>query len=301
MLFAVRLSLCLAGFTLSLTACTGGSSSQSSSQNSGHLYAANLDQSGNPEILLFPLPLTGNAAPSLTATGSAGLVIAVDASGDIAVLDGQCHLTIYNAPISNPLKASATFSNGANCTPNVIAGLTFSSSGDLFVTTGGSQINVFAHPFSSASTVAQTITVPALTPRDVALDSSGNLYVAAAGFGASCAFISNALYAFAPPYTGSPTVSSSPCGDFAFFSVVASRSQLFVSRDSGNVTVSTLGGGGGFDITTKINVGSWLAVDGSGNLYLNDGQIHVYTGPVSSSTVPSATLSVSVGSIAIGP
>ncbi len=290
----------------SLLAC-GGNSSMPPNPNptpaAEHLYANSVDPSGTDRLLLFDLPLTSNSVPSFSATTAAVFNrMAVDANGNVATLDINCHLTIYNAPLSSPLVPSATLSSGANCQPGFDAGLAFNAAGDLFVTNGGSEINVFPHPVSAASTVSQVITSPGQGSTDLVFDASGNLYVSAVGIPPPpiCGFISNTIYVFTPPYTAAPTGSGTACGDFAFGSITASKTQVFVSRDNGFVDILPIPIAGiinGVLLSTTTNVGATLAVDQSGNVYVNDGQIRVFASPVSSASTPIVTLNVKVGDI----
>lgn len=215
--------------------------------------------------------------------------MAVDANGNVATLDINCHLTIYNAPLSSPLIPSATLSSGTNCVPGFVAGLAFNAAGDLFVTNGGSAINVFPHPLSSTSTVSEVITSPATEVTDLAIDANGNIYVSALGIPPppTCGFISNSIYVFTPPYTATPASPGTACGDFAFSSIAVSQTQVFFSQDNGFVGILPVSLPPVLNrslLSTTANVGATLGVDHSGNLYVNDGQIRVFAPPVSSST-----------------
>jgi hypothetical protein len=291
-------------FALFLAACGGSSSIPAPTPTPvlEHLYANSVDQNGVDRLLLFDLPLTANSVPSFTATVATFNRLAVDANGNVATLDDACHLTIYNAPLTSPLTPSATLSSGSNCIFGFEAGLTFNAAGDLFVTNGGSEINVFPHPVSAASTVSQVITSPGQVSTDLVFDASGNLYVSAVGIPAPpiCGFISSTIYVFTPPYTATPTGSGTACGDFAFSSIALINTQVFVSQDNGFVNIlpiPTTGILNGMLLKTTTNVGATLAVDHSGSLYVNDGQIHVFSTPISSSSSPSVTLNVKVGDI----
>jgi hypothetical protein len=231
--------------------------------------------------------------------------MAVDASGNVATLDINCHLTIYNAPLSSPLVPSATLSSGASCMPGFTAALAFNTAGDLFVTNGGSEINVFLHPVSAASSVSQVITSPGVASTDLVIDAAGNLYVSADGIPAPpiCS-ISNSIYVFTPPYTATPVSPGTDCGDFVFSSIAVSQTQVFVSQDNGSVGVLPIPLRfitGKLLLATTTNVGATLAVDHSGNLYVNDGQIRVFAPPVSPSSTPIVTLNVKVGDIKFKP
>jgi hypothetical protein len=296
--------------TLFIAACGGNSSTPPNPTPTPvpeHLYANSVDPSGADRLLLFDLPLTSNSVPSFSATAAAAFNrMAVDKNGNIATLDINCHLTIYNAPLSSPLVPSATLSSGANCMPGFTAALAFNSAGDLFVTNGGSEINVFPHPVSAASSVSQIIISPGTASTDLAFDASGNLYVSAVGIPAPpiCGFISNSIYVFTPPYTATPVSPGTDCADFVFSSIAVSQTQVFVSQDNGFVGVLPIPLHFITDkllLATKTNVGATLAVDHSGNLYMNDGQIRVFAPPVSPSSTPIVTLNVKVGDIKFKP
>jgi hypothetical protein len=167
---------------------------------------------------------------------------------------------------------------------------------------GGSEINVFLHPISPASSVSQVITSPGAASTDLVIDATGNLYVSADRIPAPpiCGFISNSIYVFTPPYTATPVSPGTNCADFVFSSIAVSQTQVFVSQDNGLVGVLPIPLRFITDkllLATKTNVGATLAVDHSGNLYVNDGQIRVFAPPVSPSSTPIVTLNVKVGDI----
>jgi len=166
--FAVRLGFgrwAVLTFVMALTACGGDSTSSTSQDHAAeHLYATNTAG----QILKFPLPLTSGSRPSVVVSNHPfNAAIAVDANGTIATSDRAGHLAIYNQPLTSSSAPAAIFNNDTPATNDATQYLAFSTAGDLFAMTGNfatvGQINLFAHPLSSASTVSQVITNPSVT------------------------------------------------------------------------------------------------------------------------------------------
>jgi hypothetical protein len=146
--------------TATLGACSGTTSDaipptcNSTSSASEHLYVVN----GTGELRQFVLPLTSTSIPSVDFFDSIKHdAVAVDSNGNIATADiTEGGVTVYDAPISCLSKASATFSDTTRR-----GDLVFNAAGDLFAI-GQYEIDLYKPPFSSATSVSQT--VDSITP-----------------------------------------------------------------------------------------------------------------------------------------
>jgi hypothetical protein len=274
-----------------LVACGGHSNPTTPPQ---HLYVGNDKASG--QILQYALPITSTSTPTLTVTTTAGTVnvvaLALDSAGNLASGDNAGHLAIFSAPITSSSTASAAFNNGSATNDGQ---LVFNNTGDLFVPTVSTKVNLFNHPLSSASTVSQAITDASLSSAiGAALDSGGNLIVSSTGGSGGN------LAVFGPPYTGAPTVTPAVAGT-AYRKVALNSAQVFVcSVDTGTGRIDvynlplTAASAPAFSMT-NVNIPEAVTFDSSGNLYvgnLGDATIRVFTPPFAASSAPSVTLTV---------
>jgi hypothetical protein len=258
-------------------------------------------------IAQYSLPLSAASAPNFTiaASGANGLSdVCVDASGNLATLSlplvpGGPASTIntYSAPLSAGSAVSASFS-----APTTFSGtgqIAFAS-GALWAATGAGTAAAYAQPLSSSTLPATTVTLPASAANGIALDSTGNLYVAVDLHAGS------EIDVYAPPYTGLPIVSptfGTAEGSGEFRRLAVGGSQLFVGT-SADVEVYSLpitaGSTPAFAIPAA-GGSAGLALDANGNLYAAQaGAILVYAPPFSASSRPALSFSITGSSYVTG-
>jgi len=131
---------------------------------SGNLYVAN--ENGATITKLTP---AGAASTFATSVGTYGL--ASDAAGNIYAAPGGSSIVKFT-----PQGVSSTFATTNLSTPR---GMTFNTSGNLFVANFGNQTIATFTPAGTGSTFLTATGSPG--PNDVAFDSLGNLYVAGNG------------------------------------------------------------------------------------------------------------------------
>ena len=287
-----------------LSACGGSSTPNTGSGSnapSQHLYVSTTTQ-----VFQYALPLTSASVPSAALPVAAG-ALAVDSNGNLAAADGSNHLLIFTAPITSSSTPSATFTNAAADPAGGNGFVAFTPSGDLVASAHNfspppevSQVNVYAHPFSSATTVSQVIKTPSGASIGVAVDGSGNLYVSSQGG------FNGFINVFAPPFTGAPVVSQPAfSADGAYAAVAVNGNQVFVCRDTGflaiyDLPITALSMPSAF-LQLNFNGCFGTAIDSTGKLYAaNRDGIRVYAPPFSSSSVPILTLGGVIGTIAVG-
>ena len=267
---------------------------------SQHLYV-----STGTQILQYPLPLTSASVPSAVLPVAAGAV-AVDANGNLAVTANGNQLLIYTAPITSSSTPSATFVNATADPGGGNEFVAFTPSGDLvasalnFAGPGvASQVNVYTHPFSSATTVSQVIMTPSGTSSGVAVDGNGNIYVSSQGG------FNGFVNVYAPPYTGAPVVSQPAFStDGVFAAIAVNGNQAFVCRDTGFLAIYdlpiTAGSTPSAFLQLNFNGCFGTAIDSTGKLYAaNRDGVRVFAPPFPASSVPILTLNA-VGKIAVG-
>jgi sugar lactone lactonase YvrE len=193
------------GSCLPMTASSLCSPGALTVDSAGNLYVGD---TGNNRVLEFDSPFTtdtvadrvfgttgsftASLCPSPPASTAADLCfpdgIALDASGNLWIADsGNNRIVEYDAPIASGASPSRVFgqgsfssnacgnSNAAFCAPS---GLTFDSSGNLYVAdAANNRVLEFDKPLSTDS-IADRIFGPLANPRGIAIDSMGNLYVA---------------------------------------------------------------------------------------------------------------------------
>ncbi len=169
---------------------------------SGNIYVANdgSENGGADAITVYPAGSNGNVVPSATIDGSkTGLDfpagIALDSSGNIYVANdgsedgGTDTVTVYPAGSNGNVAPSATVS-GSNTGLDDPQGIALDTSGNIYVTNDGSSSGVAdtvtLYPAGSTRNVAPSATVSGSNtgldnPQGIALDASGNIYVANGG------------------------------------------------------------------------------------------------------------------------
>ena len=273
-----------------------------------HLYVPNDNTTG--AVVQYKLPLTNSSSATATLTGAAtsdAISMVMDSSGNFALGDYMGHVHYFGSGFSSTATASVNFNN----TPESTVGqMVFNSAGDLFIASGVAVILEYNHGLTSASTSALTITDISLnTTVGLAFDAAENLYVS------NNSGSSSDIAVFAKPYGSAPTVSHLEATT-AYRKIAVSSTQLFVADvhgATGKIDVYTLpivtGSTPAFSLTAGVNGPEAVALDASGNLYVgNDTNttITVYKAPITSASVPSATVTVSTGAfsifgLAIGP
>lgn len=161
----------------------------------GNLYVA--DSGGGGKIWVFKTPITASSAVDHTITTGLAFPfgVAVDTAGDVFA-SNSTNITEYS-PFGSGNGLTATFGSISNNW-----GLVIGPDSNLYVANGTTdgEIDVYKPPFSNASTVDHTLTIPA-TPVVLyfAFDSAANMYV-------SGNTTTSLLWELAPPYTGAPLV-----------------------------------------------------------------------------------------------
>lgn len=242
-------------------------------------------------------------------TEAAVIATAVDPGGRVAVGNTAGRIEVYAASLAATSTPTATFQNG---TASTVGQMTFNTFGALVVATSGFSINLFAPPFSNATTPAQTLTNGNfIMATGVAVDSSANLYV-------TNATIPGTIFAdvimLASPYTGAATVAQ-PQANVIYGAAAIVGTQLLVLAkttlgsqvDVYNIPL-TAGAPPAFSfaaITTPTFYAS-ITSDPSGRVYIGDpgaGGVDIYNPPYSASSVQAQFLNTqaSLPALATGP
>jgi hypothetical protein len=248
-------------------------------------------------IMQYALPLTASSMPNFTLPFDNVRSLAFDASGDLAAADSTGHVKFFPPPLSATSTPAVSFNTGTG-----FAGIAaFNGAGDLFVTAANG-VNVFAHPFTSASTPSAFITAPSIRSSfALAFDAAQNLYVAADTGKMS-------LLVFAPPYSGTPVITPGVDVVTPYESIAVSANQVIAPalHLPGRVDVYGLpltaastpnagieSGSGG------INGPNSVALDAAGNLYVmntGNGSVTVYSLPIpTGGGLPTVTLQMPAG------
>jgi hypothetical protein len=256
------------------------------------------------DTMVFSLPLTSSSMPSgplfFFPNTSA---MTFDPAGNL--FQASSFENLQTMTIANELYRSATpvaAPPGANVhiatMTSHINQLALTSTGDLWVASG-TQLLLFRPPFidvplGNPGTPNQVINPPGATMiTGVAFDSAGNVYAADAG----------TIYVYAPPYSGTPTMTTTQSGSF-YLNIAISGGQLFVVNGqgpspSGSIDVYTLpltsSSSPAFRITNGVNIPATLTFDQDGNLYVGNGgpgspfgaqNLAVYAPPFVASSAP---------------
>jgi hypothetical protein len=281
-------------------------------------------------IMQFSSDSNGSVSPSSTVKGPAGVSfegLAVDATGNLYVggllsgnnpaTQGQLEILVY-APGSNGMvnptrTITGTATGLEGFTQNSISGLAVDSSANVYVSSGlikGGLVNPGISVFPSTangdvapSNVITMANIGTFTMGQIAVDSAGNVYVAATD-----PLAPGAILIFAANSTGTVPPTNSITGSATMLDGIEG-----VAVDSeGNIYVSNVDGAGVFSIfefsagstgnvapmraisgsaTTMSAIGN-LAVDSAGNIYvLNDLNILKFPPTATGNVAPTATIS----------
>jgi streptogramin lyase len=197
------------------------------------------------------------------------------------------------AEVFFPFSSSATVSTFAPAGLADVKDVAFDSAGNLYVSTLGNQVFVFAHPVSGASTPVATITLPiGGNPLFITIDSANNLWVSDAN--------NDLVYEFTGPFSGSitPAPAKTLSNDLISPSGIAfdAAGNLYVADSGSNdieIFAAPITNGetpNAAKLTGATNVRD-LAFDQSGNLYagLFSGTILRYNAPTVGGGAPSIT------------
>ncbi|HEV2909566.1 MAG TPA: hypothetical protein VGX02_09855 [Candidatus Eremiobacteraceae bacterium] len=197
------------------------------------------------------------------------------------------------AEIFFPFSSSATVSTFAPAGVSDVKDLAFDSAGNLYVSTLGNQVFVFAHPVSSASTPVATITLPiGGNPLFITIDSANNLWVSDVN--------NDLVYEFTGPFSGSSTPAPAKTLSTDLINpeglAFDSAGNLYVGdASSGDIEIFAAPITNGetpnaTKLTGATNVRD-LAFDQAGNLYagLFGGTILRYNAPTAGGGAPSIT------------
>jgi len=293
--------------------------------DSAHIYVANSYGSGS--VTVYPLDANGNVAPVATVIGpDTGLDqpsgIALDSSGAIYVTNYAGDTITMYANLSNgDVAPSAMIGNGGHTGLQDPQSIALDSKGEIYVTNyfgcqptsnpPGSEmppcgnIMVYGTGSNAATSPIATISDAGLAiPTGIALDSTGEIYVANYGI----------LFYSAPPnqvsiyaagsqgmVTPIDTVTAGPY--FPTGIAVDSSGKFYVANSGiygdGNVTVyAPVSDGAGLIATisgpkTGLSTPLGVAVDESGSIYVLDSSAGILVFPPASSgdTPPMATIS----------
>jgi len=281
-------------------------------------------------IMQFSNDSNGSVSPSSTVKGPTGVSfqgLAVDATGNLYVggllfsnnpaSQGQLEILVY-APGSNGMaKPTRTITGTATglegFTQNSISGLAVDSSGNVYVSSGllkgglvNSGISVFPSTANGDVAPTKVITMTGIatfTPGQIAVDSAGNIYVAATD-----PLAPGVILIFASNSTGTVPPTSTLAGSETTFDgvkgvAVDSKGNIYVSNISstgapsilefsagsnGNVApIRTISGS-----ATMMNALGNLALDSAGNIYvLNDLNILKFFPTATGNVAPTASIS----------
>jgi sugar lactone lactonase YvrE len=233
----------------------------------------------------YTTPVTSASTPVGTIAFSSDPVqMAMDAAGNVYV--ANCVATCSAGPSApDSVAVYEPIASGGGLTATIASGVSdplsvAASANQLFVGNDNGSVSIYTAPYSNASVPSATISTNLGAVEALALDASGNLFVASCG--TSCADTPpDAIYEYAPPYTGSPiaTITAGAADPRAF--AFAPSGALFVSNGAGTGTnagpytitgysppFTSYDGGGTPATIATTGLAYGLAFDGDGNLFV---------------------------------
>ncbi|MGH7814006.1 MAG: NHL repeat-containing protein, partial [Candidatus Binataceae bacterium] len=296
--------------------------------SAGNIYVTNYEgNSGLGSITIFAAGASGDVFPTTAIeggnTGLSGLErIAVDSSGNIYVANSAAsNVTVYSAGSANNVAPSATISSTGTglSMPN---GIALDSGGNIYVAnvTGGASTNGSVTSYLYAGTgyaLPLTDLTGAATglgaPQGVAIDSTGNVYVANNSLNSVTIYPPGADANASPSATisGAATGLSQPYGI-----ALDSSGNIYVANHiggpagNGSVTVYATGATANASPTvtisapasgtdnTGLDLPDGIALDSSGNIYVvnnaggpsNLGSVTIYPAGSSGNAAPNASI-----------
>jgi len=263
-------------------------------------------------IYAFALPVTASSTPVAVLSGTSFPEhMAFDPTQRLFVVNGGA-MQVFSQPIVSGAAPAFTIAAG-----EARSSIAFDAQGNAYFTQCTSfvfsacydgEVDVLTAPLSSVSTVqfALTKTAAHQVPFGLAFDKSGNLWVSVGGLSKPAQ-----LFEYSPPINSASVVAlkfaASQVGTLAFDAAgnlyIAGASGVdvymppFRAASSKAFTVPMPHGGDAFAI----------AFDAAGKAYVSDsnGNIQVFTAPLSAGSVPVATLPLALSpteaGVAIGP
>jgi len=242
---------------------------------------ANSQVSGSTDsVTIYAPSATGNVAPVATIAGTSTMLsspsgVAVDTSGTIYVANTVNNSITEYAPLSNGNVAPVRQIRGFSTELIGPVALALDSNGDLYVSNNAS-ITVYPAGTSGNATPSQTIidaikgvvTTRLYSPQGLAVDSSGNIFVA----------VSSAIHEFAAGSTGTgpPTAQFSDSVEDNITAAVAldSSGNIIVANSTNQITVFPPGSNGQVVPTTRIGTGldypTGIALDSAANTWVGE-------------------------------
>ncbi len=334
---AIAGAIAMLAFAPRSGASTGNAAAPGLSNTGGSIYVTNVYRN---TVTVYPAGSNGNVTPSATIGGSnTGLNypegIALDGSGNIYVANSEGNtVTVYPAGSSGNVAPSSTI-GGSNTGLNYPLGIALDASGNIYV----SNFEAAGAPASSLESNAVTVyparsngdTAPSSTIGSsldaavgIALNASGNVYVASLGLGTALAGF---LTVCTSPLSGESCFllfansGLDECGGIA----VDASGNIYAtedgsqSEDPGPDTVTVYPAGSNFNAppsstidgsNTGLSVPSGIALDVGGNIYVanfHSDTVTAYPTGSNGNVAPSATIAgpaTGLGlpaGIAIGP